>query len=102
MTIDGTYKLTIKTPVGAQRGELVLASEGARIHGTLKNSLGETRFDDGSVQGADVAFTTKIPTPLGKLRARVKLAVTGNGLQGEAKLPLGSARIDGQLVTEKG
>ncbi|MFC2967090.1 hypothetical protein [Acidimangrovimonas pyrenivorans] len=95
MTIDGTYKVKVHTPVGVQDGEMTLKAEGASLSGTLVNPLGTTEFSGGTVTGDAIAFDTRIPTPIGRLKAHVSGTVSGDQFSGKAKLPLGSAQIEG-------
>lgn len=98
MTIDGTYKLTLKTPVGEQEGKLLLCTDGNVLTGSIKNTMGEVAFDGGTVDGDAVTFDTRIPTPIGKLKAHVTGTVIGDHFSGMAKLPLGAAEIEGERV----
>jgi hypothetical protein len=95
MNIDGNYKLTLDTPVGAQEGTMTLKAEGASLSGTLVNARGKTEFSGGTVHGDEVVFDTRIPTPIGRLKAHVVGKVEGDHFSGDAKLPLGSAHIEG-------
>ena len=98
MTIDGTYKLTLKTPVGEQEGKLSFRSDGNALSGSIENAMGEVAFDGGTVDGNAVTFDTRIPTPIGKLKAHVTGTVAGDHFSGMAKLPLGAAEIEGERV----
>ncbi|MGD2128854.1 MAG: hypothetical protein PVJ33_06895 [Lysobacterales bacterium] len=95
MNIDGTYKLTLDTPLGNQDGTLTLKTKGAELSGTLVNERGTTEFSGGTVSGETVQFKTKIPTPIGRLKAHVTGRLTADHFTGNAKLPLGSAHIEG-------
>ncbi|HEY8594994.1 MAG TPA: hypothetical protein VIL84_07095 [Devosiaceae bacterium] len=95
MSIDGTYKVSVKTPVGPQEGILVLITDGTSLSGTLDNPKGKSEFSDGTVSGNEVRFTTRIRTPLGRLKAEITGIVDGDRFSGNARLPLGNASIDG-------
>lgn len=98
MSIQGQYKVTVKTPVGTQEGSLSLAVDGDDLSGTLTNPKGATEFSGGTISGNEVAFQTKIRTPLGRLKAQVNGKVEGDTFVGTAELPLGVAHIDGVRV----
>ncbi|MGD8319197.1 MAG: hypothetical protein PVJ02_02045 [Gemmatimonadota bacterium] len=98
MSIQGQYKVTVKTPVGTQEGSLSLAVAGDDLSGVLTNPKGATEFSGGTISGNEVAFQTKIRTPLGRLKAQVNGKVEGDTFVGTAKLPLGVAHIDGVRV----
>lgn len=95
MSIDGTYRLAIKTPLGMQPGTLVLKADGETLSGMIRNVKGEVAFDGGTARGGEISFDTRIPTPIGNLKAHVTGTVTGDHISGVAKLPLGSAEIEG-------
>ncbi len=98
MTIDGTYKLILKTPVGEQEGRLSLRTDGTVLSGSIENAKGKVLFDDGIAEGNAVSFQARIPTPIGKLKAHVTGKVAGDHFSGIAKLPLGAAEIEGDRV----
>jgi hypothetical protein len=95
MSISGTYKVKVSTPVGPQEGSLTLMVDGDTLSGALENAKGTTEFNGGTVNGNEVQFATKIKTPLGRLKAQVNGMVEGNRFAGTAKLPLGVAKIEG-------
>lgn len=95
MTIDGTYDVTVKTPLGPQAGRLTLKADGQSLSGVLENPKGNSPFDGGTVENGHVHFVTKIRTPMGRLKATVDGTVEGDTFTGTAKLPLGTAEITG-------
>ena len=95
MAVAGSYKVTVKTPIGPQEGSLTLRVDGNSLSGALTNPTGASEFSGGTVSGTEVRFATKIKTPLGRLKAQVVGTVEGDRFEGTAKLPLGVARIEG-------
>lgn len=95
MSVDGTYNVTVKTPLGPQPGELVLKSDGSALGGTLKNRIGTFAIEDGSVTGNAVHFFAEIQTPLGKFRVEINGTVEGDTYTGTGKLPLGTVKVAG-------
>jgi hypothetical protein len=95
MSISGTYKVKVSTPVGPQEGSLTLMADGDTLSGALENAKGATEFNGGTVNGNEVQFATKIKTPLGRLKAQVNGKIEGDRFAGTAKLPLGVAKIEG-------
>ena len=98
MSVDGTYNVTVKTPLGPQPGQLVLKSDGATLTGTLRNKLGTFEIEDGTVTGNDVHFFAHVQTPLGKLKAEISGTVEGDSYSGTGKLPLGTVKVEGKRV----
>ncbi len=95
MAIAGTYRVTVKTPVGPQQGVLTLEVDGDSVSGTLATAKGDSAFSGGTVSGKDVHFMAKIRTPLGRLKAEISGRVSGDLFSGTAKLPLGTGQIEG-------
>ncbi len=98
MSVEGTYKIRVDTPVGVQEGKMTLIADGDSLKGRLENAAGSLEFTDGKVKGNSVEFTVKIKTPMGQLKALVTGVVAGNKFSGVVKLPIGSAQIDGVRV----
>jgi carbon-monoxide dehydrogenase large subunit len=96
MSVEGTYQVKVKTPVGEQEGTLTLAVEGQALSGSLTNPRGSSDFTGGEVNGNEVHFTTKIKTPMGRLKGQVTGKVNGDTFTGVARLPLGTAQIEGR------
>ncbi|MEL7833520.1 hypothetical protein [Fodinibius sp. Rm-B-1B1-1] len=95
MQISGKYSVTVDTPMGVQEGSLILKAENGALSGTLTNPKGSFSFSNGTVQGNEIAFTTKIKTPMGRFKAKVSGIIEDDTFEGTAKLPLGSADIKG-------
>ena len=51
MGIAGTWKITVKTPMGDQRSTLALAVDGATLTGTQTSAFGVNDRDRGVVNG---------------------------------------------------
>ena len=98
MSVQGSYKITVSTPVGLQEGLLTLVTNGGKLSGAIENSRGISEFSDGWVEGDEVRFTAKIHTPVGRVKAEITGRIDGDAFTGAAKLPLGAARIEGVRV----
>jgi hypothetical protein len=95
MSLDGRYRVEVKTPVGLQEGSLTLRLEGTTVSGALDTPKGGSEFSGGRVSGNEVTFEAKIRTPMGRMKAHVTGSVVGDEFTGTAKLPLGTAHIHG-------
>jgi len=95
MSVAGTYKVQVKTPLGVREGKMTFVVDGASLKGAFENSAERTEFTDGKVKENTVTFTTKIKTPMGRLKASVTGVVIGTMFSGFVKLPIGSAQIKG-------
>src|SRR5215831_19762900 len=86
MAVDGTWKLTVNTPMGTQESTLVLASSGAALTGTQAAASGESRpIDGGTVNGNAVSWKTSIAKPMA-LTLEFNGTVTGDQMSGSVKL----------------
>jgi hypothetical protein len=95
MSVQGTYTLEVKTPVGMQQGRLSLVVKGQSLSGVLSSPKGDSEFDGGTVRGGHVEFTAKLRTPMGRMKAHIEGDVVGDRLTATARLPLGTAQIAG-------
>lgn len=95
MSVDGTYKVRVKTPMGVQEGKMTLLVEGNSLKGMLESKAGRVSFTDGRIKGNAIEFSVKINTALGHVSASVTGTVTGNRFSGIARVPFGSVEIDG-------
>jgi hypothetical protein len=56
--IDGTWKATFETPDGTKReNTLMLKAEGDKLTGTIASQIGESKLQNGTIKGDEVAFT---------------------------------------------
>jgi len=82
MAVDGTWKVTMSTPIGERRSTLVLASSGAALTGKLTNEEGNsTDIFDGKVSGDSVSFKAAIKSPM-PLTLEIAGTVAGNAISG--------------------
>lgn len=98
MPIPGTYKITVKTPLGPQEAKLTFVVEGEELSGAIENIKGRSDFSGGTITGDKVHFFARISTPIGRIRAEIDGRVEGDRFTGAAKLPLGKAEIEGLRI----
>jgi hypothetical protein len=86
MAVDGTWKLTINTPMGAQESTLVLNTSGGTPTATQAAGSGDGRpVDDLSVSGNDVSWKASITRPMA-LTLEFSGTVEGDSMSGKVKL----------------
>ncbi|GAA0715825.1 hypothetical protein Drose_23535 [Dactylosporangium roseum] len=87
MAVEGTWTLSIDTPIGEQKAVLVLHRAGDRLTGPLDYRGTRLEVTDGMVSG-DEARWTVVKTLNMPLRANVRVAFTvtveGDRMRGEA------------------
>lgn len=96
MAVDGTWKLTVNTPMGAQESTLVISASGATLTGTQSAGHGEGKpIDDGTVNGNDISWKASITKPMA-MTLTFSGTVEGDTLSGSVKLGMfGSAPFSG-------
>jgi hypothetical protein len=92
---DGTWNVTMNSPMGAQSMTLTLATNGSELSGKLAGPQGEMEFTGGTVDGDNLAWTVSIDQPM-KMDIATTATVDGDTLTGESKLgSFGTAQLSG-------
>ena len=95
MSADGTWTTTINTPMGAQTGTLVLATNGSELSGSMQSPQGEMAIADGKANGDELSWTTSITSPM-PMDLEFSAVVAGDEITGSVKLgAFGSADFKG-------
>jgi hypothetical protein len=84
MTVDGTWNITISTPMGERRSTLQLKSSGGTLTGTQSADGEATEISDGSVSGDQVAWKVSITSPM-PMTLEFTGTVSGNTISGQAE-----------------
>ena len=82
--VDGTWKLTVNSPMGQQNIDLNLASAGSELTGSLSGAMGSTDIKNGKVDGDSISFEAQITEPFA-ISINVTGDVTGDELKGQVK-----------------
>jgi hypothetical protein len=86
MAVDGTWKLTVNTPMGAQESTLVLDTSGSAPSATQSAGSSEGRpVDDLTVNGNNVSWKSTITRPM-SLTLEFNGDVDGDSMSGKVKL----------------
>ncbi len=86
MAVDGTWKLTVNTPMGAQESTLVISSSGGTLTGTQSAGAGEGKaIDEGTVSGNTISWKSSITRPM-PMTLEFSGVVSGDTINGEVKL----------------
>jgi hypothetical protein len=92
---DGTWNVTMNSPMGAQSMTLTLATNGNELSGKLAGPQGEMEFTGGTVNGDELAWTVSIDQPM-KMDIATTAKVDGDTLTGESKIgSFGTAQLSG-------
>jgi hypothetical protein len=96
MTIDGTYSITIHTPMGDQEAKLTLKTDGENLTGTSESAMtGVSEIEAGKVKGNELTWTENVKTPVGPLTLNMMATVDGDKISGQANSPFGPLSLEG-------
>lgn len=95
MAVDGSWNLTLSTPMGERKTTLSLTSSGGTLTGTQGADGESTEIFEGAVNGDDVAWKVSITNPM-PLTLAFSGKVSGDSISGEASIgPMGSFPFTG-------
>ena len=99
MAINGTYNVTIQTPMGPQSGLVTFRTEGNVLHGDAQVAGGGGKFT-GTVDGENGKWSSEVPNPMGgMLTLTFNVKVTATDLSGTVGLgPFGNTTVTGKKV----
>lgn len=98
MSIDGTYNISVQTPMGSQKGTLTIKVEGNSFSGNLETASGSSDFSSGIINGNVLHWRAETKTPMGAFDVSYKATIEGNTLSGEAATPFGSVPMEGTKI----
>ena len=82
MAVDGTWNLTMQTPMGERRATLVASSQSGTLTGKQSGDGGTTDLFEGTVSGSDVSWKISITNPM-PLTLQFTGAVDGDKMSGK-------------------
>ncbi|HXJ02499.1 MAG TPA: hypothetical protein VNH44_14850 [Micropepsaceae bacterium] len=86
MAVDGTWKLTVNTPMGAQESTLVIDTSGGAPSATQSAGSSEARpVDNVVVNGNEVSWQASITKPMA-MTLEFSGIVAGDAMSGRVKL----------------
>jgi hypothetical protein len=83
MAADGTWQLTMNTPMGERRSTLTLSTSGGTLTGQQEAEGNTTDIADGTVNGNDLSWKVSITNPM-PLTLTFSGTVDGNSINGTA------------------
>jgi hypothetical protein len=98
MSADGSWSVTINSPMGAQDATLNLNTEGGTLTGTMVGAQGTQEFSGGTVEGDNLAWSVDMTSPM-PMTLDITAAVSGDEISGNVKLgAFGNATFSGSRV----
>lgn len=95
MSVDGTWTITLKTPLGSQQATLQLITAGEQLSGTMQSRLGSGNLTNGRVSGNTLEWTATIKLPV-PMAVAFNASVEGDAIAGTMDLGrIGKAPFQG-------
>ena len=95
MAIDGTWNLTLETPIGTQESTLEVKAADGVLTGTQSSPDGSQAIQDGVVNGDEATWSVTITSPM-PMTLEFKGIVAGDIMSGLVKLGMfGEAKFTG-------
>ena len=95
MAADGTWNVTMDTPMGAQQMTITFVTNGNELSGKLGSPQGEMEFTGGTIDGDNLAWTVAIEQPM-PMNIETTATIDGDNITGESKLgSFGTAKLTG-------
>jgi hypothetical protein len=82
--VDGSYDVTIKSPMGDQSAVLTVNSDGAAFSGSVVGGLGSMDIANGSVDGNVLTWSMDMVVPM-PMKLDCSATVDGDAISGEVK-----------------
>jgi len=84
MSVDGSWKITVNSPMGKQEGTYDLKAEGSTLTGVQSGQGLSQPIKDGKVDGDNVSWSNSITTPF-PITLTFTGAVSGDSIKGKVK-----------------
>ena len=84
MSVDGSWKITVNSPMGKQESTLALTASGTTLTGTQSAQGNTADIKDGKVDGDNVSWSNSITTPF-PMTLEFTGAVSGDSIKGKVK-----------------
>lgn len=83
MAADGTWNISIETPMGTRNSTLVLKADGSALKGTQSEGSDSMEIADGSVSGNQLSWKVSINNPM-PMDLDFSAEVDGDKISGKA------------------
>ena len=83
MAVDGTYDMTMDSPLGKMKAMLTLREENGSLSGKIESRMGTSDFSGGKVEGNKASCDMKVNSPIGKISLSCNVVFNGDEVTGE-------------------
>lgn len=96
MAVDGTWNVSVQSPMGEQKATLTLKNDGGALSGTAKAAAGQMDIANGKVEGDKATWSMTIQQPF-PMTLDYDVIVAGDEMRGMVKAgAFGSFPMTGQ------
>ncbi len=97
MSVDGTWEVSISTPMGEQKANITLAANGSELAVKMESPMGSQDVT-GTLDGSNVKWDFDITNPM-PMTLKVDANIDGDTISGDVGLGMfGSAPMTGKRV----
>lgn len=82
MAVDGTWNITLSTPMGERPAQLTLKTDGSALSGSFGSERGSQEFSGGTVDGNSISFKTSFTGAMGPMELTFTGTVDGDNISG--------------------
>lgn len=83
-TVDGIWSVVIKSPMGDQKANLTVKSDGDTFTGNLTGGMGSSDITDGKISGNTLTWTAGITVPM-PMSLSCEATIDGDSITGSVK-----------------
>lgn len=95
MSADGSWKVTINSPMGSQDATLTFKTDGSSLSGSMVGSQGTQEFESGTVDGDNLTWVVEMTQPM-PMTLECSGTIDGDNISGTVKLgAFGEASFSG-------
>ena len=95
MSLEGSWNVVMKTPMGDRDAVATLSVDGDSLSGTVASDGNSTEIKDGKIEGGRGKFDVDVTTPM-PITLSFDIAADGDTMEGTVKLGMfGNAPVSG-------
>ncbi|MGL4773232.1 MAG: hypothetical protein ACRC2K_06665 [Clostridium sp.] len=96
--MEGLYLITLNTPFGVEKGELLLKINGEQLSGEIKAKNNITEITNGSIKGNNFSFSGKVKAGFMSVAFNAKGEILGEEISGVASTKYGDFEVKGEKI----
>lgn len=85
MSVDGTWKVTVNSPMGKEETVLELRGEAGALQGTQSGAHGSYPIKEGRMNGDSISWSSSVTSPI-RITLQFTGTVVGDSMTGKVKL----------------